>query len=188
MYPSLLLSQPLGLLLSSSLHNPASNTYHSYGRYLRTTLLSVFPLYRCINNCLLWIRLCVSCIFLMSTLKAKIPTSGAHDRQGDVWSPHKQPLVIAAKGLLAAIIATTGNCGTYQAKFTGIVMKLNRDTKVSVVSAWPLPPIISTEASCRKLLPVFLAMLRCSVNDIPVLLKGCWLGSAVLYPLQHHHQ
>lgn len=70
-------------------------------------------------------------------------------------------------------------------------MKLNRHRKVSVVPAWPLPPIISTEASWRKLPPVFLDMLRCSVNGVPILLKGCLLGSAisyVLYTLQHHHQ
>ena len=92
----------------------------------------------------------------------------------------------SSQGAAAAIIATTSNCGMHQAKFTGIVMKLKRDMKVSVVSAWPLPPIISTDACCRKLLPVFLAMLRCSVNGVPVLLKGCLLGFAisyVLYPL-----
>lgn len=58
----------------------------------------------------------------------------------------------------AAIVATTG---THQATFMGIVMKLNKDMKVSVASAWPLTPIISTEAASRKRLHVFLAMLRC---------------------------
>lgn len=95
----------------------------------------------------------------------------------------------SSQGAAAAVIPSTSNCGTQQAKFTGTVMKLNRDTKVSVVSVWPLPPIISTEVSCRNLLPVFLVMLRCRVNGVPVLLKGCLLCfaiSGVLY--RHHHQ
>ena len=96
----------------------------------------------------------------------------------------------STQGAAAAIIASTGNCGIHQEKFTGIEMELNRDTKVSVVSAWPLPPIISTEAACRKLSLVFLAMQMCSVNGLPIPLKGCLLGSAMpymLYLLEHHH-
>lgn len=81
----------------------------------------------------------------------------------------------------ATIIATTSSSGTHQAKFTGSAMKLERDTKVSVVSARPLPPIVSTVASYRKLLPVFLAVLRYSVSGLTVLPEGlfAWLCSLI---------
>ena len=45
-YPSLLLSQPLVLLLSSGLHSPVSNKYLSHGRSRQTTGVSSLPPYQ----------------------------------------------------------------------------------------------------------------------------------------------
>lgn len=149
---SLPLSQPLGLLLPSSLPVPVSNKYPSKE--------PVFTLYHHVINS------------LVSSLRSSGPWQGR-------WYviPTQITIPQSSQGAAAASIATSSNCGMDQDEVTGITMKLNRGPVSGICMA--TVSFIFTKASCRKLLPVFPAMLRSAVDDVPALLRGCLLGSAI---------
>lgn len=108
----------------------------------------------------------------MSTLKSLVPVTGQVK-----CDPHPNNHSSKQQGAAAAISATSSKCGMHQDKVTGIMMKLNRAPVSGICMA--TVAFMFTKASCRNQLPVFLAVLRSSMDDVPALLRGCLLGTAI---------
>lgn len=125
----------------------------------------MYPTFGHINNCFLRVSFCVICIFHKHTESWNSQIFDAYDMQ------------CSSKRRMLPTQTTTPQSShwpswywdMHQAELLRIWWSLTERRNI-VISAWPLPPMVSTKVSCRKLLPLFLAMQKCCVNW----LESCW--------------